>query len=82
MNQLIITRRLAAALVRIAVAGQQGHVQLKVEDSGPGMIEQAMRRVGERFFRVIGSGQGGSGLGWSIVGRIADAHRAEDRVGR
>jgi two-component system sensor histidine kinase QseC len=70
------------ALVKVAVARQQAHVQLKVEDSGPGMSEQDMRRIGERFFRVIGSGPGGSGLGWSIVRRIAAVHQAEVRVGR
>jgi two-component system sensor histidine kinase QseC len=27
--------------------------------------------LGERFFRVVGTNQPGSGLGWSIVTRIA-----------
>ena len=64
------------AEVRIVVqpAGQQ--VLLQVEDSGPGMTEADRQRLGERFFRVLGSSQGGSGLGWSIVRRIAEAHRA------
>jgi two-component system sensor histidine kinase QseC len=38
--------------------------------------------MGERFFRVIGSGESGSGLGWSIVRRIAAVHRAEVKIGR
>ncbi len=46
------------------------------------MTEADIARVGERFFRVIGSGQSGSGLGWSIVRRIAAVHRAEVRVSR
>lgn len=70
------------AVVKIAVAKQHAHVQLKVEDSGPGMTEQNIARLGERFFRVIGSGQGGSGLGWSIVRRIAAVHHAVVRVER
>ncbi|HEX7438552.1 MAG TPA: ATP-binding protein [Caldimonas sp.] len=70
------------AVVQVAVARHQGRVHLKVEDGGPGMTEQDLQRVGERFFRVIGSGQGGSGLGWSIVRRIAAAHHATVRVGR
>jgi two-component system sensor histidine kinase QseC len=48
-----------------------GRVMLTVEDSGPGMTPDHMNRLGERFFRVVGSGQSGSGLGWSIVTRIA-----------
>ncbi|MBI3156527.1 MAG: sensor histidine kinase N-terminal domain-containing protein [Burkholderiales bacterium] len=49
---------------------------LTVEDSGPGLEEADLARLGERFFRVLGSGQAGSGLGWSIVQRIAAAHGA------
>jgi two-component system sensor histidine kinase QseC len=47
---------------------------LTVEDSGPGLDNEAMARLGERFFRVLGSGQTGSGLGWSIVRRLARLH--------
>ena len=49
-------------------------LELVFEDSGPGMSEQDMARLGERFFRVLGTGQSGSGLGWSIVQRIAQVH--------
>ncbi len=47
-----------------------------------------MARLGERFFRVLGTGQSGSGLGWSIVQRIARlrglrvAHDREPHAGR
>ncbi len=50
--------------------------QLSVEDSGTGLSEADLARLGERFFRVLGSGQSGSGLGWSIVRRIAAVHHA------
>lgn len=66
------------ARVHVAVGQDDGdgRVQLTVEDSGPGMDEAARQRLGERFFRVLGSGQPGSGLGWSIVQRIAQVHGA------
>ncbi|HJW11029.1 MAG TPA: ATP-binding protein, partial [Albitalea sp.] len=70
------------ALVNVTVAQHAAHAQLKVEDSGPGLSEADMQRLGERFFRVIGSGEEGSGLGWSIVRRIAAVHQATLRVGR
>jgi two-component system sensor histidine kinase QseC len=70
------------AAVKVTVAANGNQACLKVEDSGPGMAGPDMRRLGERFFRVMGSGEGGSGLGWSIVRRIAAAHRATIRVGR
>jgi two-component system sensor histidine kinase QseC len=62
------------ARVSVTVHGQSQGVALCVEDSGPGLAEDDRRRLGERFFRVTGSGESGSGLGWSIVRRIAAVH--------
>jgi two-component system sensor histidine kinase QseC len=59
-----------------------GKVCLCVQDSGPGMTPEAMARLGERFFRVLGSDQPGSGLGWSIVRRLVDVFGATVQVGR
>lgn len=71
----------ARATVRITVQTGEAVVRLRVEDSGPGISDADMQRLGERFFRVLGSGEGGSGLGWSIVRRIAAAHGASIQVG-
>ena len=71
------------ARVRVRVAHAPGEgVVLGVEDSGPGLDEAQRARLGERFFRVLGSGASGSGLGWSIVRRIAAAHGARVQVQR
>jgi two-component system sensor histidine kinase QseC len=70
------------AVLEVGVRHEDGRVQLSVEDSGPGLAEADMARLGERFFRVLGSGESGSGLGWSIVRRIADAHAASVQLGR
>ena len=70
------------AEVRVAVARAGGQVQLQVDDSGPGLADSDLARLGERFFRVLGSGQDGSGLGWSIVRRIAAAQGATVAVAR
>jgi two-component system, OmpR family, sensor histidine kinase QseC len=67
----------AAATVHIAVSSRGATVHLRVEDSGPGLGDADRQRLGERFFRVVGSGQEGSGLGWSIVRRIAQVHGAQ-----
>ncbi len=53
----------------LPVGSQQ--LVLSVEDSGPGLAEADLQRLGERFFRVLGNDAPGSGLGWSIVRRIA-----------
>lgn len=70
------------ARVQVSVAAQAGQVVLRVQDSGPGMSEADMAHLGERFFRVLGSGQAGSGLGWSIIRRIAKVLQARIEVGR
>ncbi len=49
---------------------------LEVEDSGIGIPEADRERVFERFYRVLGSGVDGSGLGLPIVREIAELHRA------
>jgi len=64
------------AQVSVAISSTDRDVRLSVDDSGPGMSDDDRKRLGERFFRVIGSGETGSGLGWSIAERIAHAHRA------
>ena len=55
---------------------------LQVDDSGPGLADADLARLGERFFRVPGHDAPGSGLGWSIARRIAAAHGLVLRAGR
>ena len=49
---------------------------LEIEDSGVGIPLADRERVFERFYRVLGSGADGSGLGLPIVREIAELHRA------
>lgn len=49
---------------------------LMVCDTGPGIALEDRERVWERFYRVSGHGAIGSGLGLSIVRRIAELHQA------
>lgn len=64
------------AQVTLSVVCANKHVVLQVDDSGPGLPESDRARLGERFFRGLGTGQSGSGLGWSIVRRIAQVYQA------
>lgn len=70
------------AHIGVSVAPAAGQTVLRVEDSGPAMDAQDMARLGTRFYRVLGSGQSGSGLGWSIVRRIGDVTGAQIEVAR
>ncbi|MBV5344096.1 MAG: two-component sensor histidine kinase, partial [Rhodoferax sp.] len=72
-----------AATVRIqAQRLQNGQIQLTVQDSGPGLSTDDLARLGERFFRVLGTSVTGSGLGWSIVRHIATLQRIDVQVGK
>ncbi|MDP2785396.1 MAG: sensor histidine kinase N-terminal domain-containing protein [Sulfurimicrobium sp.] len=62
--------------VDVSLLVEQGRVRLEVEDSGPGIPEQERQRVFDRFYRILGNDAAGSGLGLSIVRRIADFHAA------
>ncbi|MEJ6004659.1 ATP-binding protein [Paucibacter sp. AS339] len=64
-----------------AAAGHEGWL-LRVEDSGPGMSDEELQRLGERFYRVLGHEASGSGLGWAIAQRIAELHGASLQASR
>ena len=75
----LLVRNLVDNALRYAPAGTDvvvrlGTDELVVEDSGPG-LDAAMRgRLGYRFHRPPGQSQPGSGLGVSIVMRVAALH--------
>jgi len=71
------------ATVRIqALRLDDSQAELTVQDSGPGLSALDMARLGERFFRVLGTSATGSGLGWSIVRHIAALQRIDVRVSK
>jgi two-component system sensor histidine kinase KdpD len=65
-------------LVRVAagpVPGETG-VRLTVEDAGPGVPDQALPRIFDKFYRVPGSGGGsrsGTGIGLAVVRGLVEA---------
>ncbi len=76
--------RYSPAQARILVQvdlDESGRARLRVQDSGPGLTREETVRLGQRFFRVLGQDQPGSGLGWSIVRRIALVQGAQIQVG-
>jgi two-component system sensor histidine kinase QseC len=59
---------------RVTVAVAPG--RLVVTDTGPGIPAEERQRVFDRFHRLAGQEIEGSGLGLSIVARVAEQHRA------
>jgi two-component system sensor histidine kinase TctE len=66
--------------VTVRVTTGTDAVVLSVEDNGPGIPEQERERVFERFYRMLGTGTEGCGLGLAIVREIALSHRAEVKL--
>ncbi len=68
--------RLAPSGTTITVASgiDNGWAFLSVADEGPGIAPEDQPRVFERFWRAPGQPERGSGLGLTIVQRIAERH--------
>ncbi|MBK9251325.1 MAG: sensor histidine kinase N-terminal domain-containing protein [Proteobacteria bacterium] len=62
--------------ITVATGAHEEGPVLTVEDDGPGIPEPERERVFERFHRLPGQKATGSGLGLSIVRRVADVHGA------
>lgn len=61
--------------IQIQAAGHP--ILLEISDTGPGIALQERERVFDAFYRVLGSGQPGSGLGLSIVRAITSSINAQ-----
>jgi signal transduction histidine kinase len=69
--------------VRLRVTREDGQAVLDVADSGIGIPPEALPHIFKRFYRADDSrsrGQGGAGLGLSIVKSICAAHRVSVEV--
>ena len=75
-NAIRYTPRDGQVFVQVHLS-QPGCTQLDVCDTGPGIPEAERARVLERFYRIPGNQGEGSGLGLSIVQRIAQRHQAQ-----
>lgn len=83
-NLVLNARRHASSKVRVSAAPSGPHVEVLVEDDGPGIVPEQRARIFEPFARVDAhrnKSSGGVGLGLAIVRRIIDAHGGEIAVG-
>ena len=69
--------------VRVELTHVAGGVGLSVRDSGPGIADEDLPKIFDRFYRVergAAEGAGGTGLGLAIAKRIVDLHEGSIEV--
>ena len=67
-----------SGLVTICLTRQSGKIVFTVEDSGPGLSEEAQRHMFDKFYQADSSHkQEGNGLGLSLVKRVVDIMQGE-----
>jgi two-component system sensor histidine kinase QseC len=71
----------AGGSLEVAVRQADNRVDLTVRDDGPGVAHSDLAHLTNRFFRATDTQASGSGLGLSIVARIAEHFDAGLRFG-
>lgn len=66
--------------VTVRVYTEDGRACLAVSDNGPGVPQEALPKLFQRFYRVPGSQAEGCGLGLAIVRQVATAYDGEASV--
>ncbi|OIQ79787.1 swarming motility regulation sensor protein RssA [mine drainage metagenome] len=66
--------------VTVSLSRADNGIDLSVEDNGPGIPPEKRERVFERFYRILGTGEEGCGLGLAIVREIAARYDITLRV--
>lgn len=64
------------ARIDVRLSRDDSSVTIAVIDEGPGIPDEELPRVVDRFYRGEGATQQGSGLGLAIVSRVAQRHGA------
>jgi two-component system sensor histidine kinase KdpD len=66
--------------ISLRAGNEQGHLVVSVADRGPGLAQELLPRIFEKFVRGPHAPAGGSGLGLTIVKGFVEAHGGNIKV--
>lgn len=72
-NAVIYTPAKSSIYIRSFLT-EDKRVVIEISDNGPGIPEDSLKRIFDKFYRVPGSRSGGTGLGLTITKAIVEAH--------
>lgn len=64
-------------MIKVSLNQQDSRVHFRIENGGQGLTESVLNRLGERFYRELGTKTQGSGLGLSICKKIIQLHAGQ-----
>ena len=59
----------------VSAESDEQHILWRIEDNGTDMTDEVLERLGERFYRALGTQTQGTGLGLSICKKIIELHQ-------
>ena len=66
--------------VAIKTALDNGRLKISVEDNGPGISEEDLDKIFDRFYRIEGAADKGTGIGLALVKELVELHRGQITV--
>ncbi len=70
----------AGSTITLSAKEQSPYIVIVIRDNGKGVSPEELERLTQRFYRVLGTKETGSGLGLSIVKKIVELHQGDMRL--
>lgn len=66
--------------VRVGLQCDEKFMSIEISDTGKGITQEALRHIFDRFYRVEGTEEKGSGIGLALVKELVDLHHGQVHV--
>jgi signal transduction histidine kinase/DNA-binding response OmpR family regulator len=66
--------------ITVTIVNDLHYINLEISDTGKGMSKDEIKRIFERFYRIEGSEEKGSGIGLALTKELVDLHNGKISV--